>query len=94
LIRAVAVLARQLPRFDRIAVGFPGVVSAGRVLTAPTLGHPAWLGFDLERARARSFRKPVRVSNDVALHDLGVIAREGVELAMWLGSTVASAAPR
>ena len=91
LITAVATLTRQLPPFDRISVGFPGAVGAGRVLTAPNLGHEAWLGYDLATALARRFRKPARVANDVALQGLGVIRRTGVELVVTLGTGVGSA---
>src|SRR5260370_40915619 len=31
-------LARSLPPYDRISVGFPGVVKHGRIITAPNLG--------------------------------------------------------
>jgi polyphosphate glucokinase len=91
LIQAVATLVRQLPPFDRISVGFPGAVGAGRILTAPNLRHDAWLGLDLAAALSRRFRKPARVSNDVVLQGLGVIARKGVELVITLGTGLGSA---
>jgi polyphosphate glucokinase len=91
MLTTVAMLTRQLPPFDRISVGFPGAVGAGRVLTAPNLRHEGWLGYDLATALARRFRRPARVANDVALQGLGVIRRIGVELVITLGTGVGSA---
>jgi polyphosphate glucokinase len=60
LIRAIDNLTHELPRWDRVSVGFPGFVRAGRVLTAPNLSTKkgpgsamsrklveAWAGFPL-----------------------------------------------
>src|SRR5215510_7547388 len=35
-------LAHAAPQFDRISVGFPGVVQRGQVVTAPNRGTPFW----------------------------------------------------
>ncbi len=91
VVEAIARLARHLPAYDRISVGVPGVVAAGRVLTAPNLRHPAWLGFDLAGAVRAHFGKPTRVSNDVTLQGLGAIRRTGVELVITLGTGLGSA---
>jgi polyphosphate glucokinase len=91
LLRALARLARTLPRFDRVSVGFPGAVADGRVLTAANLYHRDWIGFDLGTAVEDLFRKPVRVANDVALQGLAAIRRQGFELVMTLGTGVGSA---
>jgi polyphosphate glucokinase len=88
---AVAGLARRLPRYDRVSVGFPGVVAAGRVLTAPNLRHPAWLGLDLAGALRRRLGKPTRIANDVTLQGLAAIRGKGVELIVTLGTGVGSA---
>jgi polyphosphate glucokinase len=86
LLAALAGLTRQLPGFDRISVGFPGAVGDGRVLTAPNLRHPAWLGFELAAALADRFGKPARIANDVTLQGLAAIRGEGVELVVTLGT--------
>jgi polyphosphate glucokinase len=86
LLDAMAGLTRRLPDFDRISVGVPGAVGAGRVLTAPNLRHPAWLGFDLAAALADRFGKPARIENDVALQGLAAIQEEGIELVVTLGT--------
>jgi len=91
VVQAVHALVQPLARFDRVSVGFPGVVAAGRVLTAPNLGHNGWLGFDLARALQERFRRPARIANDVALQGLAVITGRGLELVITLGTGVGSA---
>jgi polyphosphate glucokinase len=91
LLNALAGLTRRLPDFDRISVGVPGAVGGGRVLTAPNLRHPAWLGFDLAAALAHRFRKPARVENDVTLQGLAAIQEDGLELVVTLGTGLGSA---
>ena len=43
-------LVSPLGAYDRVSVGFPGIVRAGRTLTAANLGNDAWVGFDLAQA--------------------------------------------
>jgi polyphosphate glucokinase len=86
ILRELALLAASLTRYDRISVGFPGVVRDGRVLTAPNLGNGAWRGFDLEGALARILGKPARVANDADLQGLGAISGRGLEMVITLGT--------
>ncbi len=72
--------------YDRVSVGFPGVVRGGRVLTAPNLGTPEWRGFDLAGVLAARLGRPVRMLNDATVQGLGVIAGRGVELVITLGT--------
>jgi polyphosphate glucokinase len=71
--------------FDRVSVGFPGVVKRGATLTAHNL-HPNWVGFELEKVLTRKWRKPVRVMNDAAVQGFGAINGRGVELVITLGT--------
>jgi polyphosphate glucokinase len=80
-----AMVAAQDP-FDRVSVGFPGVVMHGVVKTAPNLGTEAWAGFDLGAEVAALTGKPVRVMNDAELQGFGVIEGEGVEVVLTLGT--------
>ena len=68
---------RSCPRFDRISVGFPGVVKGGTVVTAPNLGTSYWAGFELIGALAERFGVPVRMLNDAAVQGLGVVQGRG-----------------
>ena len=79
-------LAVPLGPCDRVSVGFPGVVRAGRILTAPNLGNDAWKGFDLGGALGTALGKPVRIANDADLQGLAVIAGQGVEMVITLGT--------
>src|SRR5436190_5872986 len=85
-VAALVEMARPLGTFDRISVGFPGVVRAGRVLTAPNLGTEKWQGFDLAGALASALGKPVRIANDADLQGLAVIEGKGIEMVITLGT--------
>ena len=71
-------LVRDLPAYDRVAVGFPGMIRHGVVLTAPNLGHAEWSGYALATALQKELRRPVRVANDADVQGLGVIRGQGV----------------
>jgi len=81
----------QLPRFDRVSVGFPGVIKRGVVITAPNLGTEAWHEFPLEDALARRWRRPARVINDAEVQGFGVIKGKGLECVVTLGTGFGSA---
>jgi polyphosphate glucokinase len=77
--------------YDRVSVGFPGVVIRGVVHTAPNLGTADWLNFDLEHTIEEMTGKPTRAVNDVDLQGYGVIRGSGVELVFTLGTGLGSA---
>ena len=87
--RAVgAALLKLFPertKFDRVSVGFPGVVVDGVVRTAPDL-HPSWSGFDLATWVLRATGRPTRVLNHAAVQGHGVVQGRGVELCVTLGT--------
>jgi polyphosphate glucokinase len=76
--------------FDRVSVGFPGVIKAGATMTAANL-DPSWIGFNLAGALSDQLGKPVRVINDADMQGLGAISGQGVELVITLGTGVGSA---
>ncbi len=82
---AIAGLVAPLGVFERVAVGFPGVVIAGTIRSAPNLG-PGWTGFDLAAALAERLGQPVRVANDAGVQGLGVIEGSGTEVVLTLGT--------
>ncbi len=71
--------------FDRVSVGFPGVVVDGVVHTAVNL-HPAWVGHDLATAILKMTGRPTRVLNDAGMQGFGVIAGRGTEICVTLGT--------
>ena len=92
LVRNLCRLVAPLPEFDRISVGFPGFVRAGRVLTAPNLGaDTAWKGYRLAAALQRRLGKPARLANDADIQGLAAMQGKGVELVVTLGTGVGTA---
>ena len=86
---ALEELRTAVPAFDRVSVGFPGVIKRGTTWTAANL-HPAWAGFPLQAQLEKRWKKPVRVANDAAVQGYGAIKGEGVELALTLGTGLGS----
>src|SRR5688572_27051393 len=78
-------LLEPLGEFDRISVGFPGVVVEGVTMTAPNLGKE-WHGFELAKELGDKLRRPVRVLNDAGVQGYGVIEGRGVEMILTLGT--------
>ena len=99
LVEQLAGLAKPLPGYDRVSAGFPGVVRAGHVITAPhlvTVAGPGtktsktllaqWGGFDLAGALTTTLGKPARVLNDADLQGLDVVTGHGLEVVVTLGT--------
>ncbi len=84
VIAAVLKLAATQGDFDRVSVGFPGVVRNGVIKTAVNL-NPDWVGFDLATALSNHWGKPVRVANDADVQGFAVISGHGVELVITPG---------
>jgi polyphosphate glucokinase len=91
LIQAIDAATTPLGAFERVSVGFPGYVRAGRVLTAPNLGTEALAGFDLQRVLAEHWGKPVRVLNDADVQGFGAIKGDGIEMVLTLGTGAGTA---
>jgi polyphosphate glucokinase len=85
VLSTIAALAKEQGGFDRVSVGFPGVVRRGVTETAHNL-HPSWIGVDLKGALERTLLKPVRAANDADVQGLGVVRGRGVELVITLGT--------
>jgi polyphosphate glucokinase len=99
MVLALERLVQRLPAYDRVSVGFPGMVRRGRVLTAPhfwTKGGPgtdvdpdlkaAWTNFALADALAHVLAKPTKVANDADLQGAAVVAGKGLEFVITLGT--------
>jgi polyphosphate glucokinase len=90
VLRVLEVLRSRLPNFDRVSVGFPGIVKHGVTCVAVNL-HPLWANFPLQRELEKRWRKPARVANDAAVQGFGAVEGRGVELVLTLGTGVGSA---
>jgi polyphosphate glucokinase len=86
VVTALVNLIKPLGRFDRVSMGFPGVVRRGTILTAPNLGTKLWRGFKLGPIMAEQLGRPVRILNDATVQALGVISGHGVECVLTMGT--------
>ncbi|MGH6936058.1 MAG: ROK family protein [Methylocella sp.] len=86
VVAALISLSQKLGQFDRVSIGFPGVVRADVVLTAPNLGTKEWHGFKLGAVLAEALGKPVRMLNDASIQGLGVITGRGLECVLTMGT--------
>lgn len=99
LVEEVARLVVRLPHADRLALGFPGPVVDGVVVSGANLeraGGPgtertdalreAWRGFELQRRLAATFELDARVGNDADVAALACARGKGLELTVTLGS--------
>ena len=99
LIEVFQEIAAQLPSFDRITVGFPGMVRHGVVVHTPhyinvkgprTRVDPelytAWTGLDFRSLVEKNLAKPTLMLNDAEVHGAGVVAGSGFEVVLTLGT--------
>lgn len=85
VLKIIEQLAAAAGEFDRISVGFPGVVKRGMVYRAPNLGE-SWSSFNLQKGLEKRLGKPARVANDADVQGLGCIRGKGLELVITLGT--------
>ena len=85
VVAVVEELASQKAAFDRVSVGFPGVVRRGVVYTAVNL-HDDWCGYDLAEQLTTRLGKPVRAANDADMQGMGAVSGHGVEMVITLGT--------
>lgn len=90
IVEVIDSLSCNVPGFDRIAIGFPGVVRDGVVETAANLDHN-WPGTNLVERLGNRLKKPVRVANDADVQGYGCISGQGVEMVLTLGTGMGSA---
>ena len=85
IIDAILDLCEPLPAYNRVSVGFPGVVQGGMIKTAPNLDS-SWPGTNLVKELERQLGKPVRAANDADVQGYGAIEGRGVEMVITLGT--------
>lgn len=86
LIETLLEMVASFPKYSHIAVGFPGYVRDGKVITAPNLGTEDWAGFPLAATLARRLGKPTRMVNDADMQGLAVVKGKGLEFVITLGT--------
>lgn len=85
VVDTVRALAAEQGAYERVSVGFPGVVEGGVTRTAPNLDE-GWTDFPLAARLAEVLGRPVRVANDAGVQGLGVIEGHGTEIVVTLGT--------
>ncbi|MEZ5118217.1 MAG: ROK family protein [Candidatus Nanopelagicales bacterium] len=103
-VRTLKDLAGKFPKADRATVGMPGMIRHGVVVTTPhyvTKSGPRsrvlpelqeqWDGYDARTALTEALGMPTIVLNDAEVHGAGVIAGQGLELVLTLGTGLGSA---
>ena len=86
--RMVAAIRKATARwsYSAVAIGYPGQVRAGRIVTEPMNLGRGWLRYDFRQA----FGRPVRIVNDAAMQALGSY-RSGRMLFLGLGTGLGAA---
>jgi polyphosphate glucokinase len=72
--------------YDKVSIGYPGLVVHGRPVLEPHNLGPGWVGFDF----AGAFKRPVKIINDAAMQALGSY-KGGKMLFLGLGTGLGSA---
>ena len=90
ILETICRVAAQQPDYDRISIGFPGVVEFGVVKTAPNLDGD-WSDVRLAAEVERLTGKPCRAANDADVQGYGAIEGRGVEMVLTLGTGMGSA---
>jgi polyphosphate glucokinase len=89
VLEGLETLRSLMLQFDRVSVGFPGVIKHGTTYTAANL-HSGWAGFPLQLELEKRWKKPVRVANDAAVQGYGAIKGNGLEMIITLGTGMGS----
>lgn len=103
LVESLLNLVRPIGAFDRVSVGFPGLVRGGIVGNIPSLSRTSysgptdpglvaqWTGFDLQSRLQEAFGKPLRLANDADVQGAAVVQGRGFEFVMTLGTGIGTA---
>jgi len=73
-------------KYDAVSIGYPGIVTHGKIVTEPHNLGGGWVGFDFRKA----FGRPTRLINDAAMQAMGSY-RGGRMLFLGLGTGLGSA---
>ncbi|MEI6405778.1 MAG: ROK family protein [Actinomycetes bacterium] len=103
LVETLVEFSKNFAGFDRMSVGFPGLVRDGRIYLIPSLSRielegeyspelaQMWHGHDLESHLATAFPVPVCLANDADVQGCAVIQGSGLEFVVTLGTGVGTA---
>lgn len=87
ILKSMLELTHLFSGFACISIGFPGAIDRNMIIqTAPNLGTPLWSNVDFLAMVETCFQCPARLVNDATMHGLGIIAGEGIEVVLTLGT--------
>ena len=99
LLTIIETFAENLPDFDRITIGMPGMIRHGIVVYTPHYSRKngphtevdpeveaQWRDFNLAGFVSGHFKRPTLVLNDAEVHAAGVIHGTGLEVVLTLGT--------
>ena len=86
IMESVDRLVTHFVDYERVSVGFPGVIKHGRVFSAPNLGNKHWHSVPFAEMLSNHLSKPVKIANDADVHALGVAKGKGFEMVITLGT--------
>ncbi len=90
VVKCIKSMLPEQGKFDRVSVGFPGVVHEGVIKTAPNLDGE-WADFNLQKALTKITKKPTRVANDADIQGYGLVSGKGLEMIITLGTGMGAA---
>ncbi len=90
VLATVAELTGHFGDYERVSVGFPGVVRFGVVSTGVNFDGD-WTAVPLAGAISEITGKPCRAANDADVQGYGAIAGSGLEMVITLGTGMGSA---
>lgn len=90
VLATVAEVAQHFSNYDRVSVGFPGVVHRGVVSTGANFDGD-WNHVPLAEQVEALTGKPCRAANDADIQGYGAIEGQGVEMVLTLGTGMGSA---
>ena len=90
MLKVIRKLAAVQPAFDRVSIGFPGVVEFGVTHSAPNLKGD-WSEVPLAALVSDITLRPCRVINDADMQGYGAIQGRGVEMMITLGTGMGAA---
>lgn len=103
LVESLLRLVDGIGPYDRVSVGFPGLVRNGIVNNIPSLSRVSyagatspeltaqWHGYDLQEALQAAFDRPLRLANDADVQGAAVVEGRGFEFVMTLGTGIGTA---
>ena len=91
MVKMLVELVNPFKSYQRVSIGFPGMVRDGVIRTAPNLGTEQWAKFKLAAVMEKQLKRPTQVHNDADVQGLAAINGKGLELVCTLGTGLGTA---